>query len=65
MEINYVCSLGSFCHTAFHLDNYKMRNCAYPFDYILSSPEMVIDCLIDDFKVFLDKKYHKIPLQLH
>lgn len=55
MEINYICSLGSFCHTTCYLKDNKLRYCAYPFDGIVSSPDMVTDCLKDDFKLFLDR----------
>ncbi len=57
-SIRHVCSLGSFCHTASHLQQYHMRNCAYPFDWTLSSPRMVMDCLRDDFQTFLDPTQH-------
>ena len=60
MEINYVCSLGSFCHTACYLKDNKLLLCSYPFDYIVSAPEMVTDCLRDDFKLFLDKTRYEI-----
>lgn len=56
--IRHVCSLGSFCHTAYHLQQYHMRNTAYPFDWTLSSPRMVMDCLRDDFQTFLDPRQH-------
>lgn len=56
--IRHVCSLGSFCHTASHLEHYKLRKCAYPFDWTLSSPQMIMDCLRDDFKTFLDPTHH-------
>jgi hypothetical protein len=59
MEINYVCSLGSFCFTASYLIRSKFRKCAYPFDFILSSPELIIDCLKDDFKLFMNTSRHK------
>lgn len=55
MDINYVCSLGSFCHTACYLRDNKLQHCSYPFDYVFSAPEMVTDCLRDDFKLFLDR----------
>jgi hypothetical protein len=35
-----------------------MRNAAYPFDWSLSSPQMVMDCLRDDFQTFLDPEQH-------
>jgi len=56
--IKHVCSLGSFCHTASQLQQYHMRNAAYPFDWTLSSPQMVMDCLRDDFQTFLDPAQH-------
>ena len=59
MEINYVCSLGSFCHTVCYLKDNKLRHCAYPFDNIVSSPDMITDCLGDDFKLFLDRTRHE------
>lgn len=55
MDINYVCSLDSFCHTACYLRDNKLQHCSYPFDYVISAPEMVTDCLRDDFKLFLDR----------
>jgi hypothetical protein len=35
-----------------------MRYAAYPFDWTLSSPKMVMDCLRDDFQTFLDPVQH-------
>jgi hypothetical protein len=35
-----------------------MRQEAYPFDWTLSSPQMVMDCLRDDFQTFLDPAQH-------
>ena len=57
--IHHIVSLGTFCHMASHLQRYNMRKCSYPFDWILSSPKMVMDCLRDDFRTFLDPKYHR------
>lgn len=57
--IHHIVSLGTFCHMASHLQRYNMRKCSYPFDWILSSPKMVMECLRDDFKTFLDPKYHR------
>jgi Putative papain-like cysteine peptidase (DUF1796) len=60
--IKHVCSLGSFCHTAAHLKRFNMRTCSYPFDWIISSPRMVIECIRDDFKTFMNPVHH-VPLQ--
>jgi hypothetical protein len=57
-EIKNVISLGSHCLTAGILQKYKLKKHSYPFDWIFSSPEVVYDCLCDDFKLFLDKTYH-------
>ena len=57
--IRSVCPLGTFCHMASHLQRYNMRKCSYPFDWILSSPKMIMDCLRDDFKTFLDPTFHR------
>ena len=56
--INYVCSLRTSCHTTCWIKNMDFKKCSYPFDWIFASPEIVIDCLSDDFKTLLNKKYH-------
>lgn len=53
-----ICSLGTFCHMASHLKRMNMRSCSYPFDWTLSSPAIVADCLRDDFQKFLDPAEH-------
>jgi len=35
-----------------------MKKCSYPFDWIFSNPEMIIDCINDDFVKFLDRGLH-------
>jgi hypothetical protein len=57
-EINYICSLGTLCHSAQITKNNKLRLCSYPFDWIFSNLNNVIDCIEDDFKIFLDKSYY-------
>ena len=58
MQIKYVCSLGPFCHSSLFLKNNKLKKCSYPFDWIISSYNNIIDCIKDDFKIFLDKSYY-------
>ena len=58
MEIKHVCSLGSLCHTSQMLKQNKLKKCSYPFDWIFSTSDVVIDCIKDDFKKFLDKSYY-------
>ena len=54
-NFNYVCSLGTLCHTAYFIKRHNLKKCSYPFDWIFSNINVVIDCLKDDFKKFLDK----------
>ena len=58
MNIYHVCSLGTLCHTSTLLKNNNLKKCSYPFDWIFSNYNIVIDCLKTDFKIFLDKSYY-------
>jgi hypothetical protein len=58
MDIERVCSLGTRCQTANILRRNNLKLCSYPFDWIFSNPENVIDCIQDDFDKFLDKSYY-------
>lgn len=57
-EINYTCSLGSLCHSSQILKRNKYKVCSYPFDWIFSSCDDIIDCIEDNFNIFLDKSYY-------
>lgn len=52
--VNHV-SLGSHCHMAQILKTTGLRTWSGPFDWIFSSPGMVLDCLVDDFSALLDR----------
>ena len=54
-SFSYVCSLGTMCHTANFIKRHNLKKCSYPFDWLFSDINVVIDCLKDDFKKFLDK----------
>lgn len=58
MEIKFVCSLGSLCHSSQILKQNNLKKCSFPFDWIFSNYEMILDCLENDFKIFLDKSYY-------
>lgn len=60
MEINHICSLGSWCLPAVYIREQHLQRCSYPFDFILSAPEMIVDCLKDDFALFLDKSKYEL-----
>ncbi len=55
-------SLGENCNTAWYLKQVGVKKASYPFDWIFSSPEIIIDCIEDNFSKFLDKSmiYPKI-----
>ena len=56
--IKYICSLGTSCHTsAFKIRN-RLKFESYPFDWIISNPKMILHCLENDFKLFLDKSQY-------
>ena len=55
--VNEVCSLGNLCHSAYLLKNNKLKKCSYPFDWIFSNVDIIIDCLNNNFNFFLKKEY--------
>ena len=58
MEINYICSLGTRCHSAETIKRNNLKSCSYPFDWCFSDMDIVTDCIKDDFKVYLDPSYY-------
>jgi hypothetical protein len=58
MEVKYVCSLGTLCQSSQILKNNNLKKCSYPFDWIFSNYDIIIRCIEDDFKIFLDKSYY-------
>jgi hypothetical protein len=58
MEINYICSLGTLCHSAETMKRGNLKTCSYPFDWCFSGMDVVIDCIKDDFNVYLDTSYY-------
>jgi hypothetical protein len=58
LEINYACSLGSLCHSSKILKRNKYKLCSYPFDWIFSNCDNIIECIEDNFNIFLDKSYY-------
>ena len=59
MEFKYVCSLGTLCHSSYFLKQSNLKMASYPFDWIFSNIDMIIDCIENNFDKFLDKKYYK------
>jgi hypothetical protein len=58
MEINNFCSLGTLCHSSLLLKRTKLKKESYPFDWIFSDYNIIIHCISDNFKIFLDKSYY-------
>jgi len=59
--INYTCSLGALCFSSQLLKRNHLKLCSYPFDWIFSNADMILHCIEDDFKAFLDKSYYISP----
>jgi hypothetical protein len=57
--IAHLASLGSFCLPGNVLRNNGLKRYSLPFDWIFSSPQMLIDCLADDFSALLDRRYYR------
>lgn len=57
LEINYTCSLGGWCHSSQLLKRNNLKLCSYPFDWIFSNYDNIINCIEDNFNIFLDKSY--------
>lgn len=53
------CSIGEFCYSSSLLQRLKLKQESYPFDWLISSASIVVDCLKDDFAKFLDKSYYE------
>jgi hypothetical protein len=47
-------ALGTFCHAAAGLRDADLRLWSGPFDWIFSTPGLILDCLADDFAALLD-----------
>ncbi len=57
--INHVISLGTNCYPALTIKGLGLKRASYPFDWIFSSPAMIVDALRDNFARFLDPKQHR------
>ena len=57
-KINYICSLGNQCHPAKWCKMMNLKKCSFPFDWVLSNEEIIIDCIKNDFVQFLDRNLH-------
>lgn len=58
MNIQHFISLGTLCHPARMLQRIHVKNVSYPFDWMFTDENVVIDILNDDFNKFMDKSYY-------
>jgi len=56
--IRHVCSLGQLCQASNMIKNNKLKLESYPFDWIFTSPDIIIHCLNDNFKTFLNRSLY-------
>jgi hypothetical protein len=57
-NIKYVIPLGIQCFSAYFLKENNLKLTSYPFDWILSNPNIILDMLNDNFEKFLNKDYY-------
>ncbi len=58
MSIQHFISLGTLCHPARMMQRIHVKNVSYPFDWMFSDENVIIDILNDDFNKFMDKSYY-------
>jgi hypothetical protein len=54
----YVCSLGTLCHPTRMMQRIHVKDVSYPFDWLFTDENIVIDILEDNFAKFMDKTYY-------
>ena len=57
--VRHLVPLGNFCLPSIVCQANGLRKYSLPFDWIFSTPQMVRECLADDFAVFLDRQYYR------
>ena len=57
--------MGTSCYPAWLLQELGLRNAAYPFDWIFSTPAMVTHMLEDRFGCFLDPRFVRPTIGTH
>uniref|UniRef100_A0A1A9Z2J1 Uncharacterized protein n=1 Tax=Glossina pallidipes TaxID=7398 RepID=A0A1A9Z2J1_GLOPL len=65
-KVNHIASLGNHCLCSATLKDHGLKKYSLPFDWIFTHPGIVLDCLNDNFSLFLDKKhYHSLTNERH
>ena len=58
IKVSKIVSLGPNCHTAGILKRLNYKTESYPFDWIISDTDIVIDCINTNFEKYLNKEYY-------
>lgn len=56
--IQHVCSLGTLCFSSQLCKDTGLKRESYPFDWIFSTPEIIVNILKDKFSSFLNKNLY-------
>jgi hypothetical protein len=59
MPVGHLVPLGTFCLPSIVFRDAGLRRYSLPFDWIFSTPQMIRDCLADDFTTFLDRRHYQ------
>lgn len=54
-----IISLGSFCIVASIMKRFGIKRSSMPFDWLFARPEIVLRCLADDFREYLDTRHYR------
>lgn len=61
LPVKRIIPLGTHCMTADLLKSVDLRREAYPFDWMLMPPQMITECLDDDFDTLFDHQFISFP----
>ncbi|WP_158302377.1 DUF1796 family putative cysteine peptidase [Sodalis glossinidius] len=57
-KVKHIASLGNHCLYSATLKDHGLKKYSLPFDCIFTHSEIILNCLNDDFSLFLDKKHY-------
>lgn len=64
--ISHTISLGPNCLSSCTIKSIGLKRYSCPFDWIFSDQDMIVDCLVNDFKLYLDQtQYTTVPGATH
>lgn len=55
--IQHIVSLGTHCLSSYFLKFFGLKTYSLPFDWLFTSPEMIIDCISNNFDFFLKQEF--------